>query len=80
MTGLPPDPDQLNAARAEWADQALRYFQHLTGTESEDALCDLLCDLRHWCDRNGQGYDAADHGAEQHYQVETGGKDPLLGL
>jgi hypothetical protein len=40
-----------NLDRAEWAAAALRHFQCITGTEYDDALTDLLCDLKHWSDR-----------------------------
>src|SRR4051812_22225491 len=42
---LPPDPDNMNADRAEWAAAALRHFQCTTGTDYADTLGDLLCDL-----------------------------------
>ena len=56
---LPPDPDNMNADRAEWAAAALRHFQCTTGTDYEDALGDLLCDLMHWCDRNNFDFELA---------------------
>jgi hypothetical protein len=52
-TDLPPDPDARNGDRAEWARQTLEHFQELTRTDLEDALADLLCDLAHFCDREG---------------------------
>jgi hypothetical protein len=39
---LPPDPENMNGDRAEWAGAALRHFQCVTGTDYEDALGDLL--------------------------------------
>jgi virginiamycin B lyase len=52
---LPPDPENMNGDRAEWAAAALRHFQCCTGTDYDDSLPDLLGDLMHWCDRNGDG-------------------------
>jgi hypothetical protein len=68
---LPADPEYMNANRAEWADAALREFQRATGTEDDDALGDLLCDLMHWCDRNRSNFDAALSRAQMHYEAET---------
>jgi hypothetical protein len=68
---LPPDPDELNDKRAEWADRAIVEFQDATGTDREDALADLLCNLMHWCDRNGFGFDEElEHGRGM-YQDEV---------
>jgi hypothetical protein len=70
-TKLPPDPDGQNNDRAEWAAAALRYFQCTTGTDYDDAICDLLCDLMHWCDRNKSDFDAELSRARMHYEAET---------
>lgn len=43
---LPPDPEGENDNRAEWAHRAILAFESATGTDREDALCDLLADLR----------------------------------
>lgn len=43
----------MNDQRAEWAEAAIETFQATTGTDREDAVADLIADLRHWCDRNG---------------------------
>jgi len=68
---LPPDPDGLNDDRAHWASAALHCFQRETGTDDDDALCDLLCDLMHWSDRNYFDFDAALFRARMHYDAET---------
>jgi len=68
---LPADPEEMNDDRAEWAAMALEAFQHATGTEEEDALRDLLCDLMHWCDRNNCDFNAALSRAQMHYETET---------
>ncbi len=68
---LPPDPEETNDHRAEWAAAALHEFQRITGTEDEDALGDLLCDLMHWSDRNSLDFEAALSRACMHYEAET---------
>jgi len=72
---IPPDPENMNNDRAEWAAAALRHFQCITGTEYEDALGDLLCDLMHWSDRNDFDFAAALERARMHYEAETSGED-----
>jgi hypothetical protein len=75
---LPPDPEEMNDDRAEWAAAALRDFQCTTGTDYGDALADLLCDLAHWCDRNDIDFEASMSIARMHYEAETeGGGDTL---
>lgn len=68
---LPPDPDDMNDQRAEWAEIALRAFMAQTRCDIEEALQDLLCDLRHWADRAGQDWDQALEGAMSGYDEET---------
>ena len=69
---LPADPEGMNDARSDWADSALEAFQGRTGTEPEDAVADLLCDLMHWCDRNSdEGFDVALTRARVAYDAET---------
>jgi hypothetical protein len=68
---LPPDPEGMNDKRAAWAAIAIAAFQKATGTEDEDALCDLLADLRHWADRQGYDFEAASARANNHYEAET---------
>lgn len=52
---LPPDPENMNGQRSEWARHALETFRAGTRCEPEEALSDLLVDLRHWHDRHGEG-------------------------
>lgn len=71
---LPPDPDELNDARARWAGQAVDRYQELTGADDEDVLADLLCDLMHLCDRAAGligTFDTELFRARQHYEAET---------
>ena len=71
MTQLPPDPENMNNNRAEWAALSLRQFQYTTGADDQDAACDLLCDLMHWCDRNGFDFQHELNRARLHYEAET---------
>ena len=68
---LPPDPDRMNDDRSSWAGVALASFMHVTGTDEEDALGDLLSDLMHWSDRNDYDFDAVLDRARAHYEAET---------
>lgn len=74
---LPKDPDGRNDMRAAWADAAIQTFRAETGTAHQDAVADLLCDLRHWCDRKGFNFDKQSERALHHYLAETGQPGPL---
>jgi hypothetical protein len=69
-SSLPPDPDGLNSARAEWAQAAIIAFRKVTGTE-EEALSDLLCDLMHLADRQGEDFYVSLRRAIDNYVQET---------
>lgn len=71
---LPPDPDGLNDRRARWAEMTLEYFMSLTGTDAEDAICDLIGDILHLCDRKEEKYGFFEKQmarARAHYYEET---------
>lgn len=68
---LPPGPDGRTTRRAAAAAVALDAFRHHTGAEPEDAACDLLADLMHWCDRHGASFANELHRARTHYAAET---------
>jgi hypothetical protein len=72
MKRLPSDPDGMNHRRARWAKTALQEFMAQTGVDYEDALCDLLADLMHLCDRETFDFEAALDRARNHYAAETG--------
>jgi hypothetical protein len=76
---LPRDPETQNHDRAAWAGIALGHFQDTTGTDDEDSLSDLLCDLMHLCDRRakaaGFDFDRELDRARRHYQAETEGDE-----
>ena len=73
---LPPDPDNMNGSRAEWAAVALRAFMDATRTDEEDALGDLLTDLLHWANRHNFDFELALDRARWHYEAETTGQPP----
>jgi hypothetical protein len=69
MCGMSIEP--TNQDRAEWAAGAIRHFQCATGTNWEDAVADLLCDLMHFCDRESFDFGKELDRARMHYQAET---------
>jgi hypothetical protein len=69
---LPPDPHKMNNDRAEWAGASLRHYRSQTGHAYENVLASLLCDLLHWCDRNGIAFDAELSRGRTRYDKETG--------
>jgi hypothetical protein len=69
---LPPDPDNKNDERADWANKSIGLFMIVTGTDYEDALADLLCDMMHWADRGrDQDFEVALGRARGMYEEET---------
>jgi hypothetical protein len=68
---LPPDPDNMNGKRAQWAEAALSIFQSPTGTDDDTALMDLLCDLMHHADRHALTFNDELDRARCHYEAET---------
>jgi hypothetical protein len=68
---LPPDPENMNGKRAQWAEAALSKFKSLTGTDDDTALYDLLADLMHWCDRHAVTFNDELDRARAHYEAET---------
>ena len=67
------DPEHMNDDRAGWASTALRAFQVETGTDDEDAMSDLLADLMHLADREGEDFTADLRRGARHYVEETTG-------
>lgn len=75
---MPPDPEQMNDRRSEWAAHALDTFSRDTyhrplgaGEDNETTASDLVADIRHWCDRNGVEWESVLRRAEGHYADET---------
>ena len=63
-------PRWWNGKRAGWARIALDTFRADTGTDEEDALCDLLCDLMHLADFEGWDFENEHRRALTHYEAE----------
>lgn len=62
--------ESVNARRAERAGKAIAAFCDATGADEQYVLGDLLCDLRHWADKNGQDFDDGDDRGKHHYNAE----------
>jgi hypothetical protein len=63
--------EPTNFDRAAWAAEALATFRRRTGTDYEDALGDLLCDLMHWADEHELDFDSALSRARDHHHAEV---------
>jgi hypothetical protein len=59
------------AERAASADAALKAYMSRTSCDCEDCLADLLCDLIHWADKCGIGFEGELYRARSHYASET---------
>lgn len=69
---IPPDPEERNDQRAEYAEIAIAAFNEVNGDDEPSSnLSDLLCNLRHWCDRNDVDFEQAALSAEINYNAET---------
>lgn len=71
----PPDPEEMNDKRSEWASRAVREFMIETGVDLEDAVCDLIADLHHFCDRHGLNFQGQLDRGLVHYEEETSEDD-----
>ena len=60
----------MNQQQVGWAQAAIAAFRQQTGTDLEDALGDLLCDLMHWSAQNNFDFQAALDRARGQYEVE----------
>lgn len=66
-----PDPDRSNAERAARGAAAIAAYRGVTGTEDDDVLADLLCDLMHWADRNEAEFEEELDRANRNHIAET---------
>jgi len=69
--------DVTNAKRAAWAEAALYLFCQLTGSDHEDALADLLCDLMHWARQERADFDLELSRAKGHFEEESDEEEML---
>ena len=60
-----------NSERAEQAHRAIMYFEQQSGGVREDSLNDLLCNLMHWADEQGQDFEDALRVARMHHEAEV---------
>lgn len=62
-------------AEHEWhvrsVDEALATFTGATGSDHNDCLTDILCDLMHWADHAGFTFDRHLERARQHHAMEV---------
>jgi len=65
---------QQNVDRAIWAEKAINTFRHETGTDPEDAICDLLGDLMHYAAQNGYDFEHELERGRWHFEAELGGE------
>jgi len=83
---LPPDPEQMNSRRAQWAAEAFEQFIQAHGKPSlpglgetlrreirEQNLSNLLANLAHMCDRDGIDLSGRLRLAAVHYWAATVG-------
>jgi hypothetical protein len=63
--------DPTNDDRAAWAEEAIQAFERATGTDREDSVSDLLCNLMHFCNLNGLDFLAELNRGAGHYQAEV---------
>lgn len=59
-----------NTDRVAWAEAALQAFIQQTGCDRADAVCDLVCNLKHWCDANNFDRTSEFARGEMHYDAE----------
>ena len=72
------DPEGQNDDRASWASTALIAFKSETGSDDEDAMSDLLCDMMHLADREGEDFTTDLRRAAGHYVAETTSDCPFV--
>lgn len=67
----------VNKRKAHFAQMILTQYEELTGSSviEGDALGDLLADLHHWCELNGQSFEEANDRALAHFKAEMAGDE-----
>lgn len=76
---LPPDPDQMNDERAARMGEPIVTYAKTVGLHdgvdfTDDVgsiISDMLCDLRHWCDRQDIDFDTRLGVSKINYNCET---------
>jgi hypothetical protein len=65
------DPEERNERRIFAAQRAVAAYQRATRTDHQDALKDLLCDLRHLAVHIGEDFDHLNEIAQMNFDTET---------
>lgn len=68
--------DVTNNDRAYWALKAVQEFMRQTGTDREDAVVDLICDLLHLARSDGDDPRAVIDTALMHFEAEEEKANP----
>lgn len=68
---VPDALDPSNTERAAWARVAIDAHSAATGGDDEDAVCDLLANLGHYCDAKGISFATQLQRACDHYHAES---------
>ena len=71
---VPDRPRPDNRQRAYWGEMAVQAFRAACEGDRDTALGDLLANLRHWADANGQDFEYAIANSEMHYLAEVAGE------
>lgn len=68
--------EHSNEKHAEWGEAALDAFKAVVGSNDDYKLDigDLVCDLRHLCDREGVSWQSILDSVEMHYTAEVDGR------
>jgi hypothetical protein len=68
---LRPDPEKMNAHRANRAHAMIQEFWRSTDDVPEQPFANILCDFMHWADHNGVHFDDNLARARVYYALET---------
>jgi len=60
-----------NSNRCLRAEAAIHEYKRLSCVDLDDALCDLLADLMHWCDEHPFDFDQELHRGRRNYEAEV---------
>lgn len=60
-----------NEDRAEVAHRCIMYFEQQSGDDRDNSLRDLLANLMHWADEQGEDFDDALRVARMNYAAEV---------
>jgi hypothetical protein len=78
MTNAEPTREELNAHCANSVAPLVALFRHERGTDQENAVCDMVCNLMHYAQRAGMDPVAEIERAIRHWYEETNDDGALL--